>query len=220
VDPLFYEQWLSADQEIRRRLPAVMESAEFGEFKATYLCLNQVPSPAKIHLANSMPVRYVNFLGIKTRLQEVVCNRGTSGIDGSNSTAVGCTFTTKEPVVLFTGDMAFFYDRNAFWHQYTFSQLRIILLNNHAGGIFRLIEGPSSLPELEEYFETRQSLNAEQLASEHGFDYYLAKNESAIRRVLETFYEPSPKPKILEIVSTSQDNAAIYKNINTRINTV
>lgn len=217
ADPRFHERWRSADNGIKHRLPAVMESAEFGEFKAVYLCLKQAPSSAKIHLANSMPVRYVNFLGIKAKLQEVICNRGTSGIDGSNSTAVGCAFTTKEPVLLFTGDMAFFYDRNAFWHQYSIPHLRIILLNNHAGGIFRLIDGPSSLPELEEYFETRQSLNAELIAKEHGFDYYLAEDESGIRRILENFYEPSPKPKILEIVSTSQDNAAIYKNINTRM---
>src|SRR5690606_41802768 len=85
-------------------------------------CFNHLPSPAKVHLANSMAVRYANYIGLAKLNQEVICNRGTSGIDGSNSTAVGCTFTTKEPVVLFTGDMAFFYDRNAFWHNHTRSE--------------------------------------------------------------------------------------------------
>src|SRR5690606_40467939 len=84
----------------------LLDQAQFGEFKALHTCFNHLPSPAKVHLANSMAVRYANYIGLAKLNQEVICNRGTSGIDGSNSTAVGCTFTTKEPVVLFTGDMA------------------------------------------------------------------------------------------------------------------
>ena len=75
---------------------------------------------------------------------EVFANRGTSGIDGCTSTAVG--YALAEPdkqVVLLTGDVAFFYDRNAFWHNYPTPNLRVVLLNNHGGGIFRLIDGPA-----------------------------------------------------------------------------
>src|SRR5690606_13825985 len=123
------------------------------------------------------------------------------------------TFTTKEPVVLFTGDMAFFYDRNAFWHNYNLSNLRVILLNNHAGGIFRMINGPASQPELEEYFETFQRLDASFLAEEHGFEYYKVKEEEGLKHVLKDFYQPSVKPKILEITSESKLNAEILKAV-------
>jgi len=122
----FYDSWHQLEQKTKVNLSEILESGEFGEYFALHSILKKTPPFSKIHVANSMSVRYLNFLG--KRNQEVICNRGTSGIDGSNSTAVGCTFTTKEIVTLVTGDLAFFYDRNAFWHNYTMPNLRIILL--------------------------------------------------------------------------------------------
>ena len=211
----FYSDWINKEEKIRECFPEIMDKAEFGEYKALNECLKYVPSPSKIHVANSMPVRYLNLLGIRNPEIEVICNRGTSGIDGSNSTAVGCTFTTKEPVTLITGDMAFFYDRNAFWHNYSMPNLRIILLNNHAGGIFRLIQGPAAQPELEEFFETTQRLDARLLAEEHGFDYYRCEGEDSLREILKSFYNQSIQPKILEVITESKVNAQILQQVRT-----
>ena len=87
-----------------------------------------------------MAVRYANLIGLSQEQHAgvaVFANRGTSGIDGSNSTAVGSALASDRLTVLVTGDMAFFYDRNAFWHNYRLPNLRVVLLNNHGGGIFR-----------------------------------------------------------------------------------
>lgn len=214
----FAEAWMSLEKKIQAALNGVFESVEFGEYSSLHTLLKKIPPFSKIHLANSMAVRYVNFLG--KRNQEIICNRGTSGIDGSNSTAVGCTFTTKEPVTLITGDMAFFYDRNAFWHNYATPNLRIVILNNHAGGIFRLIDGPAMQPELEEFFETRQKLTAFHLAAEFGFEYQLVKNQEELDKALSNFYNPSLKPKILEIESSSAKNAEILKLVKEKVKSV
>lgn len=215
-DGEYFLRWNSLEKTIQQVLPSAFEKAEFGEYPALHFLLKKIPPFSKIHVANSMSVRYLNFLG--RRNQEIICNRGTSGIDGSNSTAVGCTFTTKEPVTLITGDMAFFYDRNAFWHNYSMPNLRIILLNNHAGGIFRLIDGPAKQPELEEFFETRQNLNASHLADEFGFNYTLVKNIEELEEAMSSFYTPGIHPKILEIESVSADNAAILKQVKAFVN--
>lgn len=217
TDPDFYSTWQNAEKNIKHNFPDLMDKADFGEYKALYECLKHIPSPSKIHLANSMPVRYANFLGSRNFGKEIICNRGTSGIDGTNSTAIGCIFTTKEPVVLITGDMAFFYDRNAFWHKYGLPNLRIILLNNHAGGIFRMIEGPSHLPELEEYFEISQTLNAGYLAQEHGFEYFRVDKENSLKEILPTFFHQSVKAKILEISSESNTNAMILRRFKENV---
>src|SRR5699024_9014048 len=116
--------------------------AEFGEFEAVMDILNNLPQGCDLHLANSMAVRYANLLGKVPEGTTVYANRGTSGIDGSSSTAVGTALASGKITTLITGDMAFFYDRNAFWHNYPLANLRIIVLNNHGGGIFRLIKGP------------------------------------------------------------------------------
>jgi 2-succinyl-5-enolpyruvyl-6-hydroxy-3-cyclohexene-1-carboxylate synthase len=195
TDLNYYQNWLNLENRVKGKLNPILESSEFGEYKALNTCLKHIPVHSKIHLANSMAVRYVNFLG--RRDQEIICNRGTSGIDGSNSTAVGCTLTMKDPVTLITGDMAFFYDRNAFWHNYPINNLRVILLNNHAGGIFRMIDGPARQPELEEFFETRQNLNASNLATDFGFEYHLASDEISLDNGLRNFFDKSLHPKIL-----------------------
>ena len=211
----FYQAWHFLEKAVSKELSQVLRGQPFGEYSALDFCLEKVPSSSKIHVANSMAVRYLNFLGKRT--QEIFCNRGTSGIDGSNSTAVGCTFTTKEIVTLVTGDMAFFYDRNAFWHNYAIPNLRIILLNNHAGGIFRLIDGPANQPELEEFFETKQKLSAQHLATEFGFFYSKVVNHEELEASLQDFYEDSLHPKILEIETSSPENAEILKSVKEKI---
>lgn len=212
----FTNSWQDLESKVKKNIHFIMEKAEFGEYQAISTCLKTIPAISKIHLANSMAVRYANFLGMRT--QEICCNRGTSGIDGSTSTAVGCSFTTQEFVTLVTGDMAFFYDRNAFWHNYPMSNLRIILVNNHAGGIFRMIDGPSRQPELEEFFETKQSLEGRNLADEFGFEYQLATNMDRLKSCLSDFYTISSTPKILEIQSQSPKNAEILKWVKSQIN--
>ena len=214
-DGQYCGRWDGLEKKVQAALPSAFSSLEFGEYPALYSLLGKIPQLSKLHLANSMAVRYVNFLG--KREQEIICNRGTSGIDGSNSTAVGCTFTTKDPVTLITGDMAFFYDRNAFWHNYSMPNLRIVLLNNHAGGIFRLVDGPAKQPELEEFFETRQTLTAQHLATEFGFFYSKVINQEELEAALSDFYEPSLHPKILEIETSSPKNAEILKSVKERM---
>jgi len=76
-----------------------------------------------------------------------------------------------------------------------------------------LIDGPAKQPELEEFFETRQKLNASHLAAEFGFEYQLVKNQEELEKALANFYEPSLKPKILEIESSSPKNAEILKQV-------
>jgi 2-succinyl-5-enolpyruvyl-6-hydroxy-3-cyclohexene-1-carboxylate synthase len=95
--------------------------------------------------------------------------------------------------------------------------LRIILLNNHAGGIFRIIDGPKNQPELEEFFETKQRLSAQYLATEHGFYYSKVINKEELEASLKDFYSDSIHPKIMEIESSSISNTKLLKTNKERI---
>ena len=211
----YAQGWQALEEQVARILPQALQEVEFGEYPAVKQVLDALPAKSQLQVANSMAIRYVNFLG--RRSQEIFCNRGTSGIDGSSSTAVGASLVSSNLITLLTGDMAFFYDRNAFWHKYPLPNLRIVLLNNHAGGIFRLIDGPAKQPELEEFFETQQALSASHLAAEYGFKHYLVKNSFELDQALATFFESSAVPKILEIESQSQINARSLKEIKAKM---
>src|SRR5690606_19024381 len=101
----------------------------------------------------------------------------------------GHALVNKKPTILLTGDMAFFYDRNAFWHNYPIPNLRVVVLNNHGGTIFNMIDGPASLPESDEYFVTQQSLSAKRLSEEFGFDYLKLDNRRKVQNTLKDFFD-------------------------------
>jgi len=193
----------------------------FNEFTAIQKALQLLPEYTALHLANSMAVRYANIIGLpQSRAVEVFANRGTSGIDGCTSTAVGAALAQPgRPVVLFTGDVAFFYDRNAFWHNYPTPGLRVVLLNNHAGGIFRLIDGPRQQPELEEFFETRQPLTAENTARDFNLCYFTATTFAELDSVLPAFFALEAGAALLEITTDSQTNAAFFEHYRQAVKT-
>jgi 2-succinyl-5-enolpyruvyl-6-hydroxy-3-cyclohexene-1-carboxylate synthase len=208
----YFRGWKAQQQAAEKAADAFFAEAPWGEFWAVRQCLKQLPGGTQLHLANSMSVRYANFVGLAKEQQgvQIWANRGTSGIDGCNSTALGGALATDALTLLITGDMAFLYDRNAFWHTFLPQNLRILVLNNHAGGIFRMIEGPRRQPELEQFFETRQPFNARATAQEAGFSYSRCTTAEELEQALPAFLAPGGGAKLLEVVTDSATNAAIF----------
>ncbi|RYU75825.1 thiamine pyrophosphate-binding protein, partial [Hymenobacter persicinus] len=215
--------WHKADSWAKGFLAEFMARPDqpFNEFTAFHHTLRHLPDHTALHLANSMAVRYANILGVPdAKSVEVFANRGTSGIDGCTSTAVGAALAQPErPVVLLTGDVAFFYDRNAFWQNYPTPNLRVVLFNNHGGGIFRLIDGPRQQPELEEFFETYQPLTAEHTARDFNLRYFTATTFDELKVALAVFFAPGSSAALLEITTDSQTNAAFFEHYRQAVRT-
>ncbi len=163
---------------------------------------------AEVHIANSLAVRYINWTLAKFIKTEVYSNRGTSGIDGCLSTAVGAAQKTDKLCISIIGDVAFQYDRNALWNHYIPANLRIIVFNNGGGGIFRNLDGAKDLPELDEFMETRQGFTAENTAKDAGLSYFSAANTSELD--LNSFLH-NQGPALLEVHTNSIENAAELK---------
>jgi len=208
----YFKLWLSEELKAEKFLAQFFENQEvFSEFGAMQVVMKNLPENSFLHLANSMPVRYANYLSLSPEKNiEVFANRGTSGIDGSNSTALGSAIATDRLVTLITGDMAFLYDRNAFWHNHLPANLRVVVLNNFGGGIFRLLPESGKLPELDTFFETKQNSTTKQVAEEFGLEYLLAHNYEQLSDALKTFFEPSAKIKILETQTQKSDNQSFF----------
>ena len=216
----YLEQWKDTDQLASQSINRQFPDKTFSEFGAVEAVLGLLPDDSILHLANSMPVRYANYLGIGDKRVEVFANRGTSGIDGSVSVAVGCALSTNKIVTLLTGDMAFFYDRNAFWNNYIPANLRVIILNNHGGGIFGLIKGPDQQPELEEFFETRQPLKAGSLCGEFGIGYTFCDDFSSLQEGMKGFFEVGSQAKILEVETDKKINKRFFTEFKTSIDKI
>ncbi|MEP2772306.1 MAG: 2-succinyl-5-enolpyruvyl-6-hydroxy-3-cyclohexene-1-carboxylic-acid synthase [Fulvivirga sp.] len=213
----FYHLWEIEERKSRRLFAEFFPHEQLKEFEVIFEVMSKLDN-VDLHLANSMAVRYANYIGLnKDQKVNVFANRGTSGIDGSTSTAMGSSLASGRETILITGDMAFFYDRNAFWHNYSLKNLKVLVLNNHAGGIFRMINGPASQPELEEYFETNQRLSAKHLASEFDIPYLLLDKRSKLNNLVKEFIS-SDGPIILEFESESQENVDLLKAFKSQLN--
>lgn len=210
----FYQEWMQAEQAAIEKIQTWQQKCPLGELSVVAYLLDNLPDGVQLHLANSMAVRYVNVLGLpKDRRVRVFSNRGTSGIDGSSSTAVGHALAAPDKLhILVTGDMAFFYDRNAFWHNYPLPNLKVLLLNNHAGIIFRLIDAANQ-PELEEYFETHQALQATLSAEELGFRYWKVTNSMQFHEAFGAWLAEKEKPALFELISTKQESVQLYHSL-------
>jgi 2-succinyl-5-enolpyruvyl-6-hydroxy-3-cyclohexene-1-carboxylate synthase len=214
----YFALWQQQEQQARLRLKQTFQDAPFSEFEAVAELMHALPDDSLLHVANSMPIRYANFTGLNHwQSVELFANRGTSGIDGCTGTAVGSAWVTHQPVTLITGDMAFLYDRNSLWHNHLPPNLRIVMLNNHGGGIFRLIDGPSSQPELADYFETQQRQTAENTAKDFGIRYYHCTTREELIQALPDFFARSEGAKLLEIETSSSTNEQVWKKFKNSI---
>ena len=215
-DETYKNEWTIQERKasiyLERFFEKVIHTESFNEFAIIKKLMDILPNNSQLHLANSMAVRYANYIGVDFKNNiEVFANRGTSGIDGCVSTAVGQALTTDKLVFLLVGDVAFFYDRNGLWNRYLPDNLRIILLNNHGGGIFRIIDGPNKQAELADYFETVQTMNAKNTADDAGLEYFFANTNESFESYLTDFLSNEGKSKLLEVETNSEKNAEIFK---------
>lgn len=212
-DKNYQKIWNKLQNKASEKLNSFMlEEHNFNEFVSINKIINKLPDNSLLQLGNSMTVRYVNYMGISNSSIIINSNRGTSGIDGSVSTAVGVCLATNKITTLITGDLSFFYDRNGLWNNELPNNLRIIVMNNHGGGIFRILDGSSSLNELDTYFETKNCLNIKNTAKDFNLDYFKASSFDDLDDVLIDFFEKSDNPKILEIETESKINSEIFKS--------
>lgn len=194
----YQKKWLEIKNEIQRKHLEYQNDTPFSDFKVYAELFNTIPKHYMVQISNSSAIRYAQLMKSDSTWK-VYCNRGTSGIDGSTSTAIGAAVASGTPTVFVTGDLSFFYDSNALWNKYIPKNFRIILLNNEGGGIFRILPGDTSDPNFEYFFETPHKLTAEHLCKMYGITYYQANNYSDLQKGLRAIFTDDHAPKLLEI---------------------
>ncbi|WP_313807631.1 2-succinyl-5-enolpyruvyl-6-hydroxy-3-cyclohexene-1-carboxylic-acid synthase [Flavobacterium sp.] len=186
------------------------EATPYSDFKVFGTILPILPKDSQLQISNSSPIRYAQLFDIDSSI-EVFCNRGTSGIDGSTTTAIGAALTSGKPTIMITGDVSFFYDSNALWNDYIPKNFKIILINNRGGGIFRILPGHQETPVFNTYFETSHQLTGEHLAKMFGFEYVSVSEASELTSKTAAFLN-SDKRSILEIFTPTNVNDTVLKN--------
>lgn len=211
VESNYRDQWLTVKKYRQEKHSHYLNTIPFSDLKAFEWFLKRIPKNTQLQVSNSAAIRYTQLFQLDASLT-VFCNRGTSGIDGSTSTAIGAALASKQAVTLLTGDLSFFYDSNALWNTYIPTSFRIIVVNNSGGGIFRILPGNKNTENFDRYFETTHNLTAKQLCDMFGFEYHHASNESELENSWRDFYTESSAPKLLEVFTDRLQNDDILIN--------
>lgn len=211
-NPSNYKQnWLKKKEKTEVLHAKFLDAAPYSDLQVFDEIIKHLPNGTNVQFANSTAVRYSQLFDFNKSLT-IDSNRGTSGIDGSVSTAVGAAWVSKELSTLITGDLSFFYDSNALWNSYISPNLRIIVVNNSGGGIFRFIDGPGTLPELEKFFETKHERKAKSLAMEAGLEYFHADSAESLSKALSFFFAESKTARLLEVFTPNELNGEVLRN--------
>lgn len=197
--------WLEVREKRRKMHDEYLNTIPFCDFTVFNSLINSIPKQSQLQVGNSSAIRYTQLFQMRKDIK-VYCNRGTSGIDGSTSTAIGASVTVKERTIFITGDLSFFYDSNALWNNYIPKNFRIIVINNEGGGIFRILPGHKNTENFDTFFETKHTLSAKQLCEMFGFSYNIASDEVTLQNELELFFDTSEQPKLLEVLTPSRIN--------------
>lgn len=203
--------WKAKEQKAFQLQDVFLKDAPFCDLTASKTIAELIPENSVVHLGNSSSVRLMQMFESKEGC-EYYGNRGTSGIDGSLSTAVGFAGSSGKINTVILGELSFFYDSNALWNQHFPQKLRIIVLNNGGGNIFRLIGGPRQSPALNEHFVAQHNLKAEGLAKAFEFNYLKAENQDELSNALNAIFAPGfSGPVILEVLTDGEISASVFQ---------
>ena len=213
IEPIssdYHDKWASISKNRNKLHVLEMKKIPFCDLKVFSVLNSKIPNNYNVQVSNSSPIRYFQLFDQNVTCP-MFCNRGTSGIDGSLSTAVGASWVSKDPTLFVTGDLSFFYDSNGLFNNYIRKDLRIIVINNSGGGIFKILPGYAKEKTHEMFIEARHNYNSKQLAKMYGFRYSHVSSLLGLKFSLFNFFKTSSKPKILEIKTSSQLSSQILK---------
>jgi len=208
----FLRTWKEIERREAGRSLVYLQQAAFGNLSAVAQILQRVPSQTVVHLGNSSTIRLSQVLEARSDLL-YYSNRGTSGIDGSLSSAAGAAMVSDQQHLLILGDLSFVYDSNGLWNKDFPENLKIVVINDGGGGIFRLLDGPGRMDFFEEFSVTHHPVSLELLSGAFGRRFARATSMQELDHQLASLCSPGSGLSILEVDTASSDNSRIFKEL-------
>ncbi len=207
----YQNSWHALNLAVLKLHEAYFQKETYSDLHVFQTLLKCLPNDVVLHMANSTVVRYVQLCNQRADII-YQANRGVSGIDGCTSTAIGYSYFSERNNVLITGDVSFLYDSNAFWHHHHPRNLKIVLINNQGGGIFRIIDGPSDTQALATHFEAHHQYDGQHIANMYALDYTCVDSMEDFNKVLPEFFKTNSGMALLEVKTPREQNDVTLKS--------
>lgn len=210
----YLRSWQYWQNIMKSKLTAVKRERKIFEGRIVQLLQDVLPDGSCLVSANSMAIRDLDyFWRSRSKRIQILCNRGTNGIDGTISTALGIA-ANGQPTVLLTGDLAFFHDLNGFlvgkMHQLN---LTVVLLNNNGGGIFQYLPQKGER-HFDYLFTTQHDLQFNGLEVLYGIHYYRILDYADFEQKLCTSLT-SQGIHVIEVYIDQEESWALHERYTT-----
>ena len=187
-DGTWLDAWRRADDAARRAVDAVLDDDEnLTEPRLARDLANALPDGALLWSGSSQPVRDID-LGLSPRADlRVLASRGTSGIDGTTSSAIGAALAHGGPAFALIGDLAFLHDAAglALGPDEPRPDLCLVVVNNDGGGIFSTLEQAAFPGSFERLFGTPHGTELHHLAAAFGLPYQRLEQPGDLTKALQ-----------------------------------
>ncbi len=202
--------WQQIESNSREQLDKVQEEPNLFEGRTIHMLQQMMPDEGQLLVANSMSIRDMDYFWATGRSQAMVYgNRGTNGIDGTVSTALGLS-TNGKPTVMLTGDLSFFHDMNGLAIGKTHGMnLTIILHNNDGGGIFQYLPQKGT-DDFDYLFNTPQGIDYSGLATMYGLDYVKVTNNAELEQAMQ-HYIGTEGIHLIEVPTSKEISRELHK---------
>ena len=182
------EGWQRADEAARRAVDAMLDAGEdLTEPRLARDLASAVPEGALLWCGSSQPVRDID-LGLLPRADlRVLASRGTSGIDGTTSSAIGAALAHGGQAFALIGDLAFLHDAAglALGPDEPRPDLCLVVVNNDGGGIFSALEQAAFPGPFERLFGTPHGAGLHHLAAAFGLPYQRLEQPGDLTKALQ-----------------------------------
>jgi len=212
--------WVERFREVGERHWELLADARDTRFEGGVLAdvARLAPDPATVVVSNSMPVRELDRFG-EPRAAELttLANRGASGIDGVTSTALGAGSAGEDPLVLVTGDLAYYHDMNGLLSVARCGvDATIVLINNDGGGIFHMLPIAEFDPPFTDQFVTPHGLEFAPTGELYDLGFRRVDGRDAFR---EAFAEAAPAEgtQVLEVRTDAEGSHRTRERLAERL---
>ena len=210
ADSSYVQMWQQIESNSREQLDKVQEEPNLFEGRTIHMLQHIMPDEGQLLVANSMSIRDMDYFWATGRSQAMVYgNRGTNGIDGTVSTALGLS-TNGKPTVMLTGDLSFFHDMNGLAIGKTHGMnLTIILHNNDGGGIFQYLPQKGT-DDFDYLFNTPQGIDYSGLATMYGLDYVKVTTNAELEQAMQ-HYIGTEGIHLIEVPTSKEGSRELHK---------
>lgn len=204
-DGLYLSQWIRISDSVR------YEPETFSNLYVAQRILEKMPDNAIVHASVLNSMKFVNLFHMQKGVDSFG-NIGTDGIDGALSTFLGQASFSDRMSLLLVGDLSFLYDLNAASYALR-PNIRILLVNNHAGAEFHYNIGIKKIPTIDLHIAAGHHTNIEQTIGLTSLQYMSARTKEEFDNNINVFWATSEKPVLFEVFTDAEVDAQTLKDV-------